>query len=309
MFVTVLVYGALLAVAFGLAFWAFRARDDRSALVGLYLLFGFPGGLLSLAGLALIVRGNDLGPVLLPVGIGMAAPLLKPFRVGLAKVIPIDSSSAVDMTGLCLLLPMLGSLFVSGVMNSSPPDAGELSGVSSFDLITQAVFLVGLAYVAVGWRVVRRFVDATYRLGFHAPTWRMAAASIGGLVAALIVYGAIAAVAQATEPELFDDLEQVTDDMTRGNQNVAGAALIGLSAGIGEEAMFRGAMQPRFGIALTSIAFALFHAPQYGLSLIILALFAVSVVLGLERKYFGTTASMVTHALYNFMAVVAQMTQ
>ena len=37
--------------ALGLAYWAYRAQDDRSARVGLYLLFGIPAVLLVLAGL------------------------------------------------------------------------------------------------------------------------------------------------------------------------------------------------------------------------------------------------------------------
>ena len=36
--------------ALGLAYWAYRAQTDRSALVGLYLLFGIPAVLLLLAG-------------------------------------------------------------------------------------------------------------------------------------------------------------------------------------------------------------------------------------------------------------------
>jgi membrane protease YdiL (CAAX protease family) len=52
--------------------------------------------------------------------------------------------------------------------------------------------------------------------------------------------------------------------------------------------------------------FAVLHAPQYGLNFAILGLFGVSVVLGLLRARFGTTAAMITHALYNFLAVLAQ---
>ena len=96
--------------ALGLAYWAYRAQSDRSALVGLYLLFGIPAVLLLLAGAAVLVSGDRvLGPMLLLIGIGLGLPLLRPFREALARVTPLDPDSAIDMTGLCIVLGLLGS--------------------------------------------------------------------------------------------------------------------------------------------------------------------------------------------------------
>ena len=73
--------------ALGLAYWAYRAQTDRSALVGLYLLFGIPAVLLLLAGAAVLFSGDRvLGPLLLLVGLGFGLPLLRPFRQALARV-------------------------------------------------------------------------------------------------------------------------------------------------------------------------------------------------------------------------------
>ena len=69
---------------------------------------------------------------------------------------------------------------------------------------------------------------------------------------------------------------------------VSGSAWIGLLAAVG-----------------ISVFFALVHAPQYGLNLAILALFAVSVVFGLVRSRYGTTASIIAHALYNALQLLA----
>jgi membrane protease YdiL (CAAX protease family) len=93
--------------------------------------------------------------------------------------------------------------------------------------------------------------------------------------------------------------------MTADVQYPLGAVILGACAGIGEEALFRGAIQPRYGIVLTSLAFALVHS-QYGLSFVILGLFLVGVTLGIERKYFGTPAAMMTHAIFNVIAVLVQ---
>ena len=82
----------LLLGALGLAYWANRAQNDRSAFVGLYLLFGIPGGLMLVAGLAMLINGNTiLGTLLLLVGLGLTLPLIHAVRVGLAEVMPVRS--------------------------------------------------------------------------------------------------------------------------------------------------------------------------------------------------------------------------
>jgi membrane protease YdiL (CAAX protease family) len=301
-FWAVLGYIVTLAAAYGLAYWAYRARVDRSAYVGLFLLFGFPAFLLALAGLALLTSGSRLGGLLLAVGLGLGLPLLSPVRRLVASVTPMDCGSPVDMTGLCLLLAVIGFLGYDAVVSPEPPD--DVPSVGVAELVAQTAILVSLAYVTVGWRIARDLQGATHRLGIRRPTWSTVPIAVGFLLLAYLVYGIVGAVTQAVQPDVLDKLDDVTDDLTAGVQNPAGAALLGASAGIGEEAVFRGALQPRYGIALTSVAFALLHAPQYGFSLIILGLFLVGVVLGIERQYFGTTASMTTHALYNFIAVL-----
>ena len=304
-----IVYSLVLVAAFGLAYWAFRARGDRSALVGLYLLFGLPGALLTVAGVVYLLGGSDLGRVMLPVGLGMALPLVRPVRVAIGRVTPIDPTSPVDMTGLCLLLPAVAALLVAGVVDPAVPDAGEVPAVRSIDLLLQVVLEVGLAYAAVGWPVARGLGAATARLGIRLPSWRTLGAGVGFVVLAFAANLVLAVVTTAFDPDAFDDVNAVTEELTAGVQNPVGAALLGVSAGAGEEAIFRGAMQPRFGIPLTSVAFALVHAPQYGFSPVIVGLLVVSVLLGIERNRFGTTAAMLTHALYNFTAVMAAAAQ
>ena len=48
-----------LAITWGMAFWAHRAQTDRSAFVGLYLVFGFPAVLLIVAGAAFDVYEEE----------------------------------------------------------------------------------------------------------------------------------------------------------------------------------------------------------------------------------------------------------
>jgi uncharacterized protein len=95
--------------------------------------------------------------------------------------------------------------------------------------------------------------------------------------------------------------------MTSGIQNPVGALILGLSTGIGEEVLFRGAIQPRFGIVIASAIWSLLHV-QYELTWVVAGLFAMGIMLGLIRNHYGTTAAIVTHALYNVLIVLIQTT-
>jgi membrane protease YdiL (CAAX protease family) len=82
------------------------------------------------------------------------------------------------------------------------------------------------------------------------------------------------------------------------------ALLIGVGAGLGEETLFRGAVQPVLGIPVTSLLFASMHV-QYGPSLLLGYIFVLSIGLGLLRRYVNTTASFLAHAGYNTLGILA----
>jgi hypothetical protein len=293
-----------LAAVYGLAYWAYRARNDRSAYVGLYLLIAFPAALLLVAGLVTLWAGDQrLAGILLLISLGFGLPMLKPFRKLLALVTPIDPDSPTDMTGLSVLLAILGLLIASTTMAPAPT---SLEGVAPglLDLVLQAVFFILIAYLTVGWRIVRTGSEATARLGITRPTLTTLAAGVGFTVLAFLVSVASNILAFYVQPELAETMAGLTDDLTANFQNPVGALVLGIAAGAGEEALFRGALQPRYGIVLTSIVFALLHAPQYGLNVAVLGLFGVSVVLGLARNYYGTTTAMFAHAAYNAIGVL-----
>jgi hypothetical protein len=241
--------------------------------------------------------------VLLAVGLGLSLPLLRPVRRLFAAITPLDADSPVDMTGLCLLLALIGFFVVSLGLNPEPPDENVSVGVD--DLIVQVLAEVALAFAAVGWWFHRNARAAGDRLGLHWPSVRGWLAALGFVVLGFVINGVAGVLTQWLQPEFYADIERVTDDITSGVQNPGGALLLGLSAGIGEELLLRGALQPRFGIVLTSIFFALIHM-QYGFSIVMVGLFATGVLLGLERKYFGTVAAMATHAIFNTLVVLGQ---
>jgi membrane protease YdiL (CAAX protease family) len=291
-----------LAVAYGLAYWVFRARWDRSARVGLYLLFGIPGVLLLVFGIAYAIAGRDRGWIALAVGIGLCLPLVPAFRRFFAAWTPMDPASPVDMSGLCVVLAVVGFLFTSYVLSPDPVDAGADVGIGAH--LVQFGAEIAFAYILVGLGITRGLKHATARLGLVRPTLRTVGIGVAAVFAAYVVVAAGGIATYLFQPDVSKEIDAITKEITSDVQNPLGAIFFGLGAGAGEELLLRGAIQPKFGLLTTSILFALLHS-QYGISFVLLGIFLVGVILGLERKYLGTTAAIITHAIFNTIAVLA----
>lgn len=291
----------LVAAGFGLVYWANRARKDHSADVGLYLLFGFPALLLIVAGLAGLVNGREWGALLLGLGFSFGLPLIKHFRVAMAGITPINPASPIDMSGLAILLAVI-VLSAYSLRGADPTSTGP---IGTGTLLVNLITFVALAFVAVGYRIYRSGPEAVHRLGLIRPSGKAVAVGLASVIACFILSIIGSLLTRYFQPGLFDTLQKSIPDLTSGIRNPLGAALLGLTAGIGEEMLFRGAIQPRFGIFLTAILFALLHS-QYGWTWVIVGLFGIGILLGIERKYFGTTTSIITHAVYNFLVVLIQ---
>ncbi len=305
LFALVLVVGA----AFGLVNWAKRAAaGDRAASMGLYLLFGMPGVLLFVAGLALVSNGKEGGWFALGIGLGLSLPLVRQFRVALSRVTPLDPESPIDYSGLAILLSIAAFLFFSLILSNEPV---EISPTSTGDMVTSLLVnlltFLGLAYVAVGYRNYRNGEEATVRLGLTRPTAQQIQVGLLGVVPAFVFAIIGSVLTNVLQPDVVDRLGENIDNLTSGVQNPAGAILLGLSAGIGEEVLFRGALQPRFGIVLTAGIWTLLHT-QYELTWIMVGLFLLGMFLGWIRKRYGTVAAIITHATYNALVVLLQMT-
>jgi membrane protease YdiL (CAAX protease family) len=95
----------------------------------------------------------------------------------------------------------------------------------------------------------------------------------------------------------------VTENLFGNLASVGGAIALGLSAGISEELLFRGAVQPRLGLLLATVLFAVGHL-QYGLSVATLEIFVIGLVLGVMRARTSTTIAIVIHASYNALGVL-----
>lgn len=296
-----------IAVAGFICVWAHRAQTEegRAAKMGLYLTFGFLWFILFLVGTSGAInalRGGDDPSTthLFLIGGGVAAgiALIPYLRRPLAKLLPFDADSYPDLIALMFIL-QAGVLAVFS-MFAEPVTQPQLQYSR---LIIDALTFAAIAYIGVGLFTTRTFKDASRRLGLEKPSPREVTIALGYVVVALAVSFGSSSLVEWLQPDMAERLQETMTNMT-GDLDIFWAALaIGICAAVGEELLFRGAIQPRFGIVLTSLLFAVLHV-QYDASLVIVGLFFAGVVFGLERKYVNTTACIITHAVYNFIAVL-----
>lgn len=267
-------------------------------------LFGAAAVLISLYGLLGMARPdiiNTRTAILCFVLAALTAlPLLRSVRYLLSRVTPIDPDSIVDISGFIALMWIV-------VLSGTALFVVDLEAIVEQTEITLAdAFVSVLAYPLlalslIGIFITRNWRESIKRLGLE----RLTAMQVGiafALVIPLLAFAfGIDYVGRTLQPELYRQLEEVLRAMSRNVTNPLVALTISLSAGVGEEILFRGAIQPRMGILLTALAFAVAHT-QYGASYAVAGIFITGIVLGLQRKYVNTTACIITHTAYNFAA-------
>jgi hypothetical protein len=315
--------------------YAGRRREWAAVLAGLVLcgLLGLVAGGTGLFTLILFVQqapkgapGIAVSPVQLA-GVGFAGltgvlvgmlALVPAVRQWAARCTPLEPRSLVHALALGLVAGTIvigfGQLIVLGaqplmlsLLKVDPNFAREIAKSN-----LQASMLYGLlwtvigAVFAVGFPLARNARDAFERLGLVKPTLKQVGAALG--IAVLLV-GVSALLDTAiggvwrlagwprTDASAFEVL-------IKPLITPAGAVVIGVTAGIGEEVTARGALQPRLGIVLSNLFFTALHAYQYSFDGL-LSVFVIGVVLGIVRSRSNTTTACIVHGVYDFILVMA----
>lgn len=158
-----------------------------------------------------------------------------------------------------------------------------------------------LAFAGVGFLVRRDFRASAERLGLAWPGGR-------SLIVAAIALGALWVLnegSDALQGHFFPALQaadrRVTESIAAG-MNPWRVALLGLSAGIGEEITLRGALQPKLGIVLTSVLFGALHVQYSWFGMLVILV--LGLILGWVRKTTNTTTAILAHAAYDMLAVI-----
>jgi uncharacterized protein len=232
--------------------------------------------------------------------------LTRPARRFFARFTPIDPAHPVHAVALslsALVLINLGFTVAIGLENLADAIQASTQGRPMESpapaLWGQNIMLLLVGLVGVGLLARRSLGPALQRLAIVVPTLPQAAA---GLVIGLVMVPlVIAAEALASQLGLgaSEGVERLTEQLIGPlTMSIPGILTLGLAAALGEEAVFRGALQPRFGLVLTTLLFALLHS-QYGFSFSTAAVFVVGLVLGVIRLKANTSTAMITHAVYN----------
>ena len=171
------------------------------------------------------------------------------------------------------------------------------------DLVVQKIPFALVALVGVGIFVRRDPAQTFRRLGLVRPQLHQVLFALAAAGAFYAFSTGVDALGQQITPGLSRAVGAASQRLFGQLGNPVGIATIALAAGLCEETLFRGALQPRLGLLWTALLFTAVHT-EYGLSLDALAVLILAVALGLIRSSANTTTSAICHVAYNALVGV-----
>jgi uncharacterized protein len=262
-------------------------------------------GLWGLAGVRGLASGQVLFAIVMVATSGVAFALLATRnRELLARVMPIDPGSPVHTTAVVLSVVLAGSQLASQLATDVLAQQAEATAaLQPADLVAQELPFLLAALAGVGLGVRRSPRGTLQRLGLVRPgAWQV----VLGLAAAGLFFAVgngIDALSHIVTPGVADKVDAANGHLFSRLGDPAGIATIAITAGVCEEVLFRGALQPRLGLVWPALVFAAIHT-QYGLSLDSLAVFILAVGLGVLRRVTNTTTTVLCHVAYDTLVGV-----
>lgn len=205
---------------------------------------------------------------------------------------------AARIVALTLLVSIPGAMVFQSLVDPllETPGAFTASRVLSGELLGYLV----LSLAGVGF-LVRRDASQTFeRLGLRRVALREVGLVVLGAAALFAINGGSEWIQRVVFPALWAHDRHVNEALV-GGLSPWQAVLLGSTAGVGEELIMRGALQPRLGLVLTSVLFASLHVQYswYGMLVVML----IGLVLGLLRQRSSTTVCIAVHVLYDVIAI------
>ncbi len=193
------------------------------------------------------------------------------------------------------------SQFVIAGGLSGLAESVEANGVSLEAELFSAVLMTAIAFLGIGMAIRREAFQSLSRLSLRLPTTQDVVWGVGvglGLYGLLIV---LALIWSALVPaEQIEQQSAASQQIALAFNTLPLAFALSLAAAVSEEILFRGALQPVFGLIPTSLFFALVHI-QYTLTPATIIIFIVGLGLGLLRQRQSTTSAIIAHFVYNFV--------
>lgn len=187
-------------------------------------------------------------------------------------------------------------------MNQDPePDYHYPEKVSSGQLLGLSVVSALVYLLAAIWIYNVFYEDSIKRAFEHgwSTSGQLAIGVAAGYLAAILIDRTIK---RPPVSEILNDF-YIVNLVSQSRFTVFDHIQLSLFAGVGEELLFRGAIQPLIGIWLTSLIFIAIHGyfkfKSTGHLLFVVMMFALSMVLGYLFEYVGLISAMGAHAVYD----------
>ncbi len=256
--------------------------------------------------------GSDPIVTALSVGMGvlMWIWLLPQVRRALAPLFTrrFDPDSPVHTLAPALLLLAIWQQVVD--ISRAGGVTGLVSELEAEGMVTlvalNTLALTAASLVGVGMWMRRGPAEALKRLGLGIPDFEgLLTATVTAFAVLAVEYMALAAWA-LVDPAGASRQSSDVDALLGAVGSWHEALIVAAGAAIGEEVLYRGALQPIFGLWATSVFFALSHV-QYGFGPALLVVFGIALAFGWLRERFNTTAAVIGHFVYDLAVIAASM--
>lgn len=248
--------------------------------------------------------------------------LLKPCRSVLERLMPINKASNLQAFALSfsmllfILFTAYGVLIQNGIVDFDDILLEEFKNLANLGWLDVGFTLFTIVYgnivirclsviLAVGYLSRRNWRGVMERLGLTSLNReRITRGVIWGLLLAVVVSVLEFNVGSTGEEDRIRQFLNGIDPTLVSSvyaKLMLNILVISLAAGVGEEIIFRGALQPRFGSIYTSILFALLHVQYISHPLGLVVIFGLSILFGKMRQKYDTTTAIVIHTVYDIV--------
>jgi len=283
-------------------FWLIRSFNVPIFLFGLFFVLSSPDQIASFqtqAGTSL-ENPTAYGIIFELMAIWGVLATLRSLRLSLSQLIPIDPDSPVHMLALFFTGLLVGN--VATIMTQGGVEALVETAVSNslLEVIWPQLLFIALAVIGVGWQIRRSWSEIGERLGLERPTLAHLWLGMRWIVILVILQWTIGSLWALFDPVQAEQLGGLNELLYADFDTISDWLILALAAGIGEELLFRGALQPVFGLPVTAVLFTLGHV-QYGFTPITLLILIIGIILGTIRNRTNTTTAIFVHTGYNLV--------
>jgi membrane protease YdiL (CAAX protease family) len=248
-------------------------------------------------------------PLLLSSLWGLAV-LFAAVRRLLARLMPLQPDSPVHTLALFLSGYLVANTV--GTLNQGGLEAlaESAEAVSVGAVLLNGVIWIAAALLGVGLWTRRTWPETKERVGLRPLQWGDVAAAGRWIILLFLALILTTTLVSVINPQQLELLESINMAYLGDLDTVLEWFVLGVASGIGEELLFRGAIQPVFGLVPTALLFAVLHV-QYGFSPLMVFIFVLGLILGIIRQRYGTSTAILVHFGYNFiqglLALLAQL--